>query len=69
MEKQSRCGLCEGQGKLWLGGKDYLECPDCGGKGVVTYDETRVRHKDRLISIPGLKPVRQLTNEIVKVSF
>lgn len=29
-----RCDMCAGSlrpGLLWLGGKDYVECPQCGG--------------------------------------
>jgi len=25
------CFQSQRKGLLWLGGKDYLECPDCGG--------------------------------------
>jgi NAD-dependent SIR2 family protein deacetylase len=31
---ESRCPTCRDAvkpGLLWIGGKDYVECPDCGG--------------------------------------
>lgn len=31
------CRTCNGgrhRGLLWLGGRDYVECPDCNGTGI-----------------------------------
>jgi hypothetical protein len=67
MKRQAKCGLCNSRGKLWLGGKDYLECPDCEGKGVVTYDETRVRTAERVTFFAGSRPVRT-PGEIIKTT-
>ncbi|MDQ3024753.1 MAG: hypothetical protein M3R04_10330 [bacterium] len=47
--KSSRPGL------LWLGGGDWLECPDCTN-GTVTFDESRFTPKERTVFIAGLKP-------------
>ena len=27
------CIACAGRGRLWLGAADYLDCPECLGKG------------------------------------
>lgn len=27
------CPDCQRRGVLWLGGKDYADCPNCEGKG------------------------------------
>ena len=40
-----RCPLCLAAlrpGLLWLGGRDYLTCPDCDGTQWVTLYEQRV---------------------------
>jgi hypothetical protein len=43
------------KGHLWLGGKDYLECPDCGGTGnFVMYEQAITPPKH--IAVNGLKP-------------
>lgn len=36
------CDLCYGHRLLWLGGNDYVECPNCV-KGKVEVIETTVR--------------------------
>jgi hypothetical protein len=41
---------------LWLGGTDYLECPDCGGTGVFTLYE-QITVPGRSILVPGLKRI------------
>lgn len=28
------CVACAGRGALWLGGSDYLDCPECAGSGA-----------------------------------
>ncbi|HTG26116.1 MAG TPA: hypothetical protein VK681_39325 [Reyranella sp.] len=39
------CVACAGRGKLWLGGSDYLDCPECGGKGYPKPNRTHVQSK------------------------
>jgi hypothetical protein len=68
MKQQHPCSLCGGRKKLWLGGKDYLECPDCDGTGIVTYDVTKVRKTERVTFIAGSRPIRTLTNRIIKAT-
>lgn len=58
MKVSADCQTCAGstrKGLLWLGGGDWLECPDCGGTGVFTYDESRVqaRVQDRYLPMIG----------------
>jgi hypothetical protein len=36
------CSTCKRRGRLWLGGKDYVECPHCDGTGVIELVEARV---------------------------
>jgi hypothetical protein len=41
-----RCSLCAGsmkKGQLWMGGRDYMDCPDCEGTGIFKYHEERVQ--------------------------
>ena len=59
------CGLCDGRGKLWLGGDDYVECPDCLAKGTVVMNEYKVRKVERTIFLPGMMGFRTLTNRLV----
>jgi hypothetical protein len=68
MKLRHVCSLCEGKKQLWLGGKDYVECPDCNATGIITYDQTKVRKAERVIFIPGLPAVRTLTNRIITVT-
>jgi hypothetical protein len=36
------CQLCQGRKRFWLGGRDYLECPDCGATGmIVIFEEVK----------------------------
>jgi hypothetical protein len=37
-----RCDVCHGRKKLWLGGKDYVECPNCEERGHVELVEARL---------------------------
>jgi len=30
-----RCLTCNGQKRIWLGGSDYMDCPDCEAMGWV----------------------------------
>jgi NAD-dependent SIR2 family protein deacetylase len=59
---ESRCPTCRDAvkpGLLWLGGKDYVECPDCGGPsgghpGVfILYEQTIMPGKS--FAVNGLK--------------
>ena len=68
MKHSRTCSLCEGRRKLWLGGSDYVECPDCDATGKFEYHEERVRKTERVIFIPGLPAVRTLTNRIIKAT-
>lgn len=45
MRVEQRCPTCAGslrKGLLWLGGRDYVECPDCEGSGTFVMYEQRV---------------------------
>jgi DnaJ-class molecular chaperone len=56
---QGPCTLCHGstkKGHLWLGGSDYVQCPDCMGTGVVTFIETLVNPK-RHFAVQGLRRI------------
>jgi len=57
MRVETRCATCIGSlrpGLLWLGGDDYLECPDCNATGLVEVVEERFAPVERTISIPGV---------------
>lgn len=30
------CHVCHARGVLWLGGNDYVDCPECEGTGRIT---------------------------------
>lgn len=49
-----RCQRSARRGLLWLGGKDYVECPDCGGTGTFVIYEHRVT-PPRHIAVHGLR--------------
>jgi len=66
---ESRCPTCRDAvkpGLLWIGGKDYVECPDCGGPsgghpGVfVMYEETVIPGKS--FAVDGLKDAQLLVS-------
>ena len=59
-----RCALCCGRGKLWLGGADYVECPDCAATGRVVVDEFKVRKRARTVFLPGMAGFRTLTDKL-----
>ena len=48
------CRQSSRRGLLWLGGGDWLECPDCDGSGLFTCHEQRVAPVNRTISVGGL---------------
>ena len=53
--KEARCPTCLHslrRGLLWLRGKDYVECPDCGGTGTFVMYEQLVT-PGRSILVPG----------------
>ena len=55
---ESRCPVCAGstrKGLLWLGGGDWLECPDCGGSGVFSLIEERFTPRTRTVLVPGCR--------------
>ena len=54
---KTRCPTCAGStrmGLLWLGGDDWLECPDCNAIGAVEVVEERFAPVERTISVPGV---------------
>ncbi len=57
MKLEAPCTTCIGtsrRGLLWLGGSDYLECPDCGGTGVMQMIAERFTPVERLVSMVGI---------------
>jgi DNA-directed RNA polymerase subunit RPC12/RpoP len=61
----TRCPTCKNslkKGHLWLGGGDYLECPDCGGTTIFVMFEQRIT-PGKSILMPGLK--RQETGRVI----
>lgn len=59
------CDVCNGRGKLWLGGADYVECPDCLATGKIEFNEYKVRKVKRTVFVPGMRGFRTLTNRLV----
>lgn len=61
------CDFCSKAkpGWLWLGGADYVECPDCEATGKVECIEYRVKYKEQLLIIPGAGSLRRLSNQLV----
>lgn len=49
-----RCKQCGGKAKLWLGGDDYLECPQCLGAGTIAVQQHNVQARVRKVFIPGM---------------
>lgn len=45
------CTTCNGKKLLWLGGKDYVECPDCLGLGNIEIIEERVSSTSKIILV------------------
>lgn len=39
---QVRCTTCGGRKKIWLCGRDYVECPHCDNRGYHDLIEARV---------------------------
>lgn len=68
MKKVIQCGLCSGRKKLWLGGGDYVECPDCLASGRIEMHEYKVRKAERTIFVPGMRGFRTLTNRLLNWS-
>ena len=57
MKIEQRCELCAAssrKGLLWLGGGDWLECPDCGGTGTAQFYADIFNPKERTVSIAGI---------------
>jgi len=59
------CSVCRGRGRLWLGGADYVECPDCDARGRIVIEEFRVRRRERLVFLPGQPGFRTLSDTLV----
>lgn len=58
---ETRCQTCEEStrpGLLWLGGNDWLKCPDCDGTTVLKGYEEKIASKERTISIPGVGTIQ-----------
>lgn len=58
MRIKTPCLTCSGstrKGMIWLGGTDWLECPNCID-GVMEVHESRFTPKERTVFIPGLRP-------------
>ena len=36
------CVACNASGRLWLGGNDYIECPNCKGRGGAVKEQRKV---------------------------
>lgn len=49
------CDVCMGRRKLWLGGGDYLECPQCDATGKVEMvaEVIKARTQERFIPMHG----------------
>lgn len=57
MEKFSvKCDQCQGKGQLWLGGGDYLVCPQCEGRKTIEIHQHTMQARTRTVFIPGCKP-------------
>jgi DnaJ-class molecular chaperone len=55
MKLRPICTTCKGRKLLWLGGKDYVECPDCEGTGsILMYEEKKPPPPTRVF-MPGVK--------------
>lgn len=56
----AKCVLCRESlkpGYLWIGGKDYLECPDCNGTGRFLMIEERIQPPPTRVFLAGLTRV------------
>jgi len=59
MRHEAECPTCADsarKGLLWLGGKDWVECPSCGGTAILQLNEYRYTPKERTVFVPGLRP-------------
>jgi hypothetical protein len=57
--REQPCVTCQTstrRGLLWLGGGDYLTCPDCDGTGTLVVYEKKVE-PPRHFAVHGFKPV------------
>lgn len=48
-----RCDVCQGKRQLWLGGTDWLECPQCEATGTVEMVQEVVQAKVQERYIPS----------------
>ncbi len=58
MKLELRCPTCARStrpGLLWLGGGDWVECPDCEGTTVFVMHEERVPPPPSRVFLPGVK--------------
>jgi hypothetical protein len=54
---EAQCPTCvqsTRKGLLWLGGDDWLECPDCAESGKVEIIAERFAPKERTVSLVGI---------------
>lgn len=54
---KARCPTCAGstrKGLLWLGGDDWVECPDCQETGAVEIIAERFTPRERTVSLAGI---------------
>ncbi len=54
------------RGLLWIGGNDYVICPDCGGTGTFVCYEQRIT-PGRSIQVPGQRDTRLAVAVAAKV--
>ncbi len=61
MRITTRCPTCRGRKLLWLGGKDYVECPDCDGTGTfILYEEKKNPAKHILVQGLRKEPLMEV---------
>lgn len=54
--REKRCPLCRRsryRGKLWIGGKDYVDCPDCEGSGTFVVYRQPIAPPGARVFLPG----------------
>jgi DnaJ-class molecular chaperone len=56
IKERIRCDMCNGRGKLWLSGADYLECPQCFGEHTIPVETHQLQARVRTFFVAGQKP-------------